>query len=182
MLGETQERWLEAGLAASRTTWNILAQQNTMAQLDQKPGPGRRAWTDGWDGYPVARKRLVDFIAERKVANPVVIGGDVHMSLVSEIKRDYGNPASPVVASEFVGTGITQQASFTAEMLDRLAPDNPHVKLADNRYRGYMRMEVSPRRITADLRGMESVAAADSACTTFASFVVEDGRPGPQKA
>ncbi len=182
MLGATQERWLEASLESSRTAWNVLAQQTTMAQLDQKPGPGRRAWTDGWDGYPAARKRLVDFIAERRVANPVVIGGDVHMFFVNEIKRDFDNPRSAVVASEFVGTGITSQASFTAEMLDRLAPDNPHVKLADNRYRGYMRMEVTPKRMIADLRGMENTASRDSACTTAASFVVEDGKPGPQKA
>ena len=182
MLGATQERWLEASLESSRTAWNVLAQQTTMAQLDQKPGPGRRAWTDGWDGYPAARKRLVDFIAERRVANPVVIGGDVHMFFVNEIKRDFNNPRSAVVASEFVGTGITSQASFTAEMLDRLAPENPHVKLADNRYRGYMRMEVTPKRILADLRGMENTASRDSACTTAASFVVEDGKPGPQKA
>ena len=182
MLGRTQEQWLEAGLGASRTTWNVLAQQTTMAQFDQKPGPGRRAWTDGWDGYPAARRRVVDFIAERKVANPVVLGGDVHMFFVNEIKREFDNPASAVVASEFVGTGITQQASFTAETLDRLTPDNPHVKFADNRFRGYARIEVTPKSMSVDLRAMEHVSSRDSGCSTLATFVVEDGRPGPQKA
>ena len=182
MLGTDQERWLEAGLKASRTKWTILAQQLRLAQFDQKPGPGRQAWTDGWDGYPAARRKLVDFIADNKIANPVVIGGDVHMFYVNDIKRDFDNPASETVASEFVGTAITSQSSFTQEMLDRLLPENPHVKLADSRFRGYARMEITQARIVTDLRAMGSVASRDAACSTLASFIVEDGRPGPQKA
>ena len=182
MLGATQEKWLEAGLDASKAKWNILAQQTTMAQLDQKSGPGRRAWTDGWDGYPAARKKLIDFIAERKVANPVVIGGDVHMFFANDIKRDFDNPNSQTVASEFVGTGITSQASFTQDMLNRFLPENPHVKLADNRFRGYARMEVTQQQIVTDLRALDSVRESGAACSTLATFVVEDGKPGPQRA
>ncbi len=55
LLGRRQERWLESGLGASRAAWNVLAQTTRMARFDQKPGPGRRAWTDGWDGYAAAR-------------------------------------------------------------------------------------------------------------------------------
>lgn len=182
MLGTTQEKWLEAGLEASKATWNILAQQTTMAQLDQRTGASRRSWTDGWDGYPAARKRIIDFIAERKVANPVVIGGDVHMFLANDIKRDFDNPGSQTVASEFVGTGITSQPGFTQDTLNRFLTKNSHVKLADGRFRGYTRMELTPNRIVTDLRAMESVTRREAGCTTLASFVVEDGRPGPQKA
>ncbi|MGH8707120.1 MAG: alkaline phosphatase D family protein, partial [Burkholderiales bacterium] len=45
LLGPAQERWLEGALAESGARWNFLAQQTRMAQFDQKPGPGRRAWT-----------------------------------------------------------------------------------------------------------------------------------------
>ncbi len=180
LLGSAQEQWLEAGLSGSKAKWNILAQQTRMAQFDQKPGPGRRAWTDGWDGYPMARKKLVDFIAERKVANPVVIGGDVHMFFVNDIKRDFDNPGSPTVASEIVGTSITSQA-FAQSTVNRYLPDNPHILLADSRYRGYARVEVTPTRMLTDLRAMESVKVRDAACTTLASFVIEDGRPGAKK-
>src|SRR5512134_1390275 len=72
MLGPAQERWLEGALAGSAARWNILAQQTRMAQFDQQPGPGRRAWTDGWDGYPAARRRLLEYVAGRRIANPVV--------------------------------------------------------------------------------------------------------------
>src|SRR5207253_3178409 len=171
-----------AGLLSSRTKWTVVAQQMRLAQFDQKAGPGREVWTDGWDGYPMARKKLVDFIADNKIANPVLIGGDVHMFFVNDIKRDFDNPASPTVASEFVGTGVTSQAAFTPEMIERLLPENPHVKFADSRYRGYARVEVTQARMVTDLRAMESVAKRDAACNTIASFVVEDGKAGPQKA
>jgi hypothetical protein len=33
-----------------------------------------------------------------------------------------------------------------------------------------------------DLRAMASVQSRDAACTTLATFVVQDGKPGPQRA
>jgi alkaline phosphatase D len=181
MLGRAQERWLEAALAGSPARWNLLAQQTRMARFDQLPGPGRSAWTDGWDGYPAARRRLLEFVATRRVANPVVIGGDVHSFHVGDLKPDFDNAASPVVASEFVGTSITSQ-SWPHERQQALLPDNPHIKFADSRYRGYVRVELAPGLLRADLRAMQSVQTADAPCSTLASFVVEDGKPGPRRA
>jgi alkaline phosphatase D len=181
MLGRAQEKWLENSLAESRSRWNLLAQQTTMAQFDQKPGPGRRAWTDGWDGYPAARKRLLDYLHERKIANPVVLGGDVHSFNVADLKLDFDDAQSPVVASEFVGTSITSQA-WPQERLNRFLPDNPHMKLMDSRYRGYTRVEVSPGRMSVDLRTLESVQDRESPCATLATYVLEDGKAGPQRA
>ncbi|HXM82250.1 MAG TPA: alkaline phosphatase D family protein [Burkholderiales bacterium] len=181
MLGRAQERWLENALGESRAGWNVIAQQTAMAQFDQKPGPGRRAWTDGWDGYPAARQRLLEAISLRKTSNPVVIGGDVHSFNVSQLKLDFDDPASPTVASEFVGTSITSQA-WPQERLNQYLPDNPHILLADSRYRGYVRVEVTPRRWSADLRAMETVQKREARCSTLATFVVEDGKPGPLAA
>ena len=181
MLGRTQERWLDGAFANSRAAWNVLAQQTPMAQFDQKPGPGRRAWTDGWDGYPAARQRLLESLVLRKTRNPVVLGGDVHCFNVNQLKLDFDDPKSPVVASELVGTSITSQA-WPQERLEPLLPDNPHMLLVDSRYRGYVRMEVTPQRCIADLRAMQSVQTRDAACSTLATFVVEDGRPGPSRA
>jgi alkaline phosphatase D len=179
MLGLAQERWLEGGLAASRAAWNVLAQTTRMAQFDQKPGPGRRAWTDGWDGYPLARKRLLNLL--ERTRNPVVLGGDVHSFHVCELKEDFDDPSSRTVAPELVGTSITSQA-WSQERVNRLLPDNPHILLADGRYRGYTRAEVSPKSLRADLRALDTVLTRESACSTLASFVVEDGNPRPQRA
>jgi alkaline phosphatase D len=179
VLGATQEQWLEAGLAGARARWNVIAQQTRVAQFDGKPGPGRSVHTDGWDGYPAARRRLLE--AAAKASNPVFIGGDVHAFNVCQLKADFDDPASPVVASEFVGTSISSQHG-PQDWLDRALPENPHVLLAESRHRGYVRAELSPGRMQVDLRAMESVTQRDAPCSTLASFVVEDGKPGPVRA
>jgi alkaline phosphatase D len=181
MLGRAQERWLERTLADSRAAWNMVVQTTTMAQFDQLPGPGRRAWTDGWDGYPAARQRFLDFVSTRKIPNPVVLGGDVHSFNVTQLKLDFDDPASPVVASEFVGTSVTSQA-WPQERLNELLPDNPHFLYADSRFRGYTRVNLARGRCDVDLRAMDSVQSREAACSTLASYLVESGRPGPLRA
>jgi alkaline phosphatase D len=181
MLGARQEDWLERAFAASRAGWHIVAQQTLMARFGVGKGSARRYWTDGWDGYPAARRKLLESVAAQRLANPVVIGGDVHHHAVADLKLDFDDPRSPVVASEFCGTSITSQSRAQKE-LDAAREDNPHVRLADGRYRGYVRVELDARRLRADLRAMDSVQTREAGCSTLASFVVEDGRPGPQRA
>jgi alkaline phosphatase D len=179
LLGGAQEQWLGAALASSRARWNIIAQQTRMAQMDEQPGPGRSAWTDSWDGYPAARRRLLESLAAK--SNPVVIGGDIHAFNVNQLKLDFDDPASPVIAAEFVGTSVTSQG-WPQERIDAMRPDNPHVLYAESRYRGYVRVEVTPKQLRADLRGLQSVQSRDTTCSTLASFVVEDGSPGPKNS
>ena len=181
LLGAAQEAWLGRAFGDSRASWNIIAQQTLMARFGVGSGGARRYWTDGWDGYPAARKRLLSSMQSNKLQNPVVIGGDVHHHAVADLKLDFDDSASPVLASEFCGTSITSQAR-SQRQLDAARADNPHVKLADGRYRGYVRMEIGRKRLQADLRAMDSVTERDAACGTLASFAVEDGRAGPQRA
>ena len=179
LLGKRQEEWLHEGLGSSRQRWNLIAQQTLMSQFNRADGDGKSFWTDGWDGYPAARRRLIEQMA--KTSNPVVIGGDLHAFYVSQLKADFDDPGSPVVASEFVGTSISSQHG-AQEWLDKRRVANPHVLLADGRHRGYTRVEITPKRMQVDLRAMESVQTRDAACNTIASFVVEDGKPGPVRA
>jgi alkaline phosphatase D len=142
LLGSGQENWLYAGLSSSSARWNIVAQQLLMAQMDRKPGPEQKFWSDGWDGYPAARGRLLQAIAERKPANPLVIGGDVHFNCVADLKMDFDDPKSPVVATEFCGTSITSQGPLQSRQ-DALRADNPHVRFANGEKRGYVVMDLS---------------------------------------
>jgi alkaline phosphatase D len=178
MLGEQQERWLHEGLDRSTARWNIIAQQTLMAQLDRKPGPGQSFWTDGWDGYPAARRRLLDYLGQRKPANPIVLGGDVHSFWVTDLKPDFDDPRSPVVATEFVGTSITSQFRRRQTELDAVLADNPHVRFGNGTRRGYVRVEITRERLLADLRTVSSVTRQRADVDTLMRFVVEDGRPG----
>jgi alkaline phosphatase D len=179
MLGAEQEAWLARSFDAARAQWNILAQATLMAQFDRKAGEGQRFWTDGWDGYPAARRRLLEAMSARKLANPVVIGGDVHMHFVADLKPDFDDGKSPVVASEFCGTSITAQAA-SQKSVDALLPENPHIKLARSDQRGYVRASIFGGKFSADLIALDTVKRQDTNASVLARFVVEDGRPGPQ--
>src|SRR5262245_58626258 len=182
LLGPVQERWLLGNLERSTAKWNVLAQQTLMAQLDRKVGPGQSFWTDGWDGYPAARRRLLASLAKRKPSNPLAIGGDVHCSWVAALKPDFDDPRSPTVATELVGTSITSQAPRTQAELDAIRAENPHIPYADLTRRGYVRLDLAPQRALATLRGVDSVASREAGIQTMAAFAVEDGRPGAKPA
>ena len=180
-MGSEQENWLHAGLSASRARWNIVAQQLLMAQVDRKPGPERQFWSDGWDGYPAARARLLRAIAERKPSNPLVIGGDVHFNCVADLKVDFDNPDDAAVATEFCGTSITSQGPAQTR-LNALRSENPHVRFAHSEKRGYVVMELSERRCLAQLRVIDNEKEASTPVSTLAAFIVENGRAGAEAA
>ena len=179
LLGLEQERWLEDGLAGSAAHWNVLGQQSLMAQLDRLPGPGTTHWTDSWDGYPAARRRLLEFVAARCPGNVLVIGGDVHSHWVCDLKIDFDRPDAPTVATEFCGTSITSQAWPQSRNL-ALLPDNPHVRFASSERRGYVTMTLTPGLVHAHLRGIANEKVRDTPIATQAAFAIENGRPGAQ--
>jgi len=181
MLGAEQEQWLLQGLARSQTQWNVIAQQYLMAQLDEQPGPGTAFWTDSWDGYFAERARILRFIQDRKVSNPVAIGGDIHSFWVTDLKPDFDDPKSPVVASEFVGTSISS-SGVNYDTFSSYLPDNPHIKFFESRLRGYVRCSIERQRWTSDLRVVDTVETPDAPVRTLATYVVESGKPGPQRA
>lgn len=181
MLGNEQEAWLESGFAGARGAWNIIAQQTLMAQLDRKAGEGKHVWTDGWDGYPAARRRMLDAMVEQRLKNPIVIGGDVHSYWVADLKTDFDDPRASVLASEFCGTSITSQGP-SQKSVDTWLAENSHIRYGRGERRGYVRIDIRTKQLKADLRAMETVKKQESACNTLASFIVEDGRPGPQRA
>src|SRR5262249_50192640 len=155
--------------AGSGARWNVLAQQTLMAQMGGGQGASRKFWTDGWDGYPAARKRLLDFLAARRPSNPLVIGGDVHATYVADLKPDFDDPRSPVVASEICGTSITSQGPLGPAVLRRLA-ENPHVKYGNGAVRGYLRVELTREQAVAELRGVEDIRRPESGISTVARF------------
>jgi len=93
VLGDQQERWLDDGLSASRARWNVLAQQVMVARR-RLGAAGDLISMDKWDAYPAVQKRLHDFLAERRPANPIVLTGDVHNACVGELKADYERPST----------------------------------------------------------------------------------------
>ena len=178
LLGADQEQWLAQGWDLTRP-WNLLAQQTLMARCawtDPSGGAGTY-WTDGWDGYPAARKRLLGTVAQRAVPGVVVLGGDVHSHYVADLKADFDDPASRVIASEFCGTSISSLA-LPQERLDAMRGFNPHLHHARSDRRGYVHFTLDARQLHAQLRNVDDALDPASGIATAARFVVEAARPG----
>lgn len=175
MLGDRQQRWLHARLAASRGRWNLLAQGVVMSHIDEDPGEGRRYWTDAWNGYPQARRRLLGFMAERRIANPVVLSGDIHTFIAGVLNETPEDPGSPAVGCELVTTSITSQG-IPEQQARAIKALNPNIAFASSEHRGYLRLDITAQRLHADLIALDDVTQRESARHTVGSFVIEDGR------
>ena len=175
LLGTAQEQWLDGALAASGAGWTVLGQQTLFGQRDLRPGPGELLWNDGWDGYGAARARLTQSLQRHRVANPVLLGGDMHENWVGHVKADYGRADSAALGVEFCGTSITSRSGGNEKAARRLA-ENPHFVFADAERKGYGVAEFTPGRLTTTLRVVDDVTRPDSQIETLRCFVVEAGR------
>lgn len=181
MLGAEQERWLSQALVGSRARWNVLAQQTLMTTVHGRDADGAATvWTDGWAGFSAARERLFRAIETPALRNPIVVGGDIHATVVSDLVRDPFGERSPALAAEVCGTSISSQG-WPAERYDAYARDNPHLAFVRGDRRGYCLFTLG-READVRIRAVDTVKRRDSTVGTLARFVVEDGRRGLTKA
>jgi alkaline phosphatase D len=185
LTGGPQERWLLGNLARSRSRWNVVAQQVMMSRIKfpnptGAPVPPVVANLDQWDGYAPQRTRLLNFLAAARVRNPVVLAGDIHSTWFSDLKKDFDDPASPTVATEFVATSVSSDfpAAFDAPLKQVNPVLNPHVRYFDGSRRGYLRCELTAESWRTDVRTVDSIEVRESPVTTTASYAVESGVPG----
>ena len=181
VLGETQERWLTRGVERSDARWNVLAQQIAFSLVPDPRRPTLHAM-DPWSGYPVARDRLLAWMAARQQKNFVVLTGDIHASFVMNVTRDALRPETETSATEFMGTSISSGGDG-GERWSQLANYEtavPNMKFHHNR-RGYVRCEVTPGQWTADYRAVPYITRPDAPVETVATFAVEHGRAGANR-
>ena len=181
--GAAQQAWLIDGLDRSTARWNLLANQVPFAPNDTNADPAIRALGgEKWDGYPVDRQAVLDFISNRGLTNTVVITGDVHQNFVRNVPPDYVRLDANPVATEFIGTSISSGGDRTLSTVVGGNANNPHLRFPDNHH-GYVRCAVTADLWRADYRVVPSVALPDDGgIGTLASFVVEQARPGAQPA
>jgi alkaline phosphatase D len=132
---------------------------------DDEQGPD---W-DQWDGYPAERDGFFAHLVEREIDNLVVLSGDVHVSLVVELQRDpFGRPDEPPLAVEIVTPSMTSQnlddkmgwprraeQSLAAEQ--RALEFFPHWKWVDLDSHGYVIVDLTPDRLTAEYWHLDTV-------------------------
>jgi alkaline phosphatase D len=179
MWGEAQERWLHQGLASSSRRWKLIAQGTQICPGGIDTPSGRRVFTDGWDGYPAARERLLRGIAEARVTDVLCLGGDVHAHVAAQLRVRANDERSPIAASEFVCSSITSRG-VSQGVADAIRASNPDIVHARSDERGYAFIELTREQARCDFRATAFPVSAEAALHSQAVFVVEAGRPGVQ--
>jgi alkaline phosphatase D len=179
VMGETQEKWLNEGLTGSKATWNVIAQQIMMMDLDRLPEAGRNVNTDSWAGYSIPRARLLKTIRDRKVGNVVVLTGDEHQNFAGDLFIDGAKAEGAPIASEFVITSITSGGDGNDQRPDmaKLQAANPILKFNNNQ-RGYAICDVTPKAFVTEFKVLDSVRRTDGKLSTRAKWALEAGKTG----
>ena len=180
MLGWEQETWLEKTLRPSTRTWKLLAQATQISSTSVPVPTGRSYWNDAWDGYPEARKRLLQNVQEANLKNVATLGGDVHMNVAAHLRMTPNDPNAPVLASEFVTTSLTSRG-MGDKALATIRDSNADLLHARADERGYAAISVTPQALRCDFITTAFPAGSDSSFKTQASFVVHKDEAGPQK-
>lgn len=211
LLGPAQEQWLATELGASKQAnvkWRIIGSQIVMAPItapDLSNTPPARAAeiellrpgvtqllkltrfplplnTDSWDGYPEARKRVLQAI-RASGGDTMVIAGDSHTAWANEIDDENGR-----VAVEFGATSVTSPSDasfFTDAGIDFSAgvrARNSHIKFTDANHRGFTVLTLTKENVTAEYMAVSTITAKVFETTKLATFTVApagNGSIGP---
>ncbi|MCG7450666.1 alkaline phosphatase D family protein [Corynebacterium kefirresidentii] len=135
ILGAEQEQWLNDRLATSPAQWNVVVNSVVVVPIADS--------TDQWDGFPTARRRLIESLS--KVSDPVVFTGDIHQHCAAEIQSESGQPVGvELVATSIASDGDGFAGSKSTEWLEK-----PYVKAMDKR-RGYIKVRATGEHLDSE--------------------------------
>ena len=185
MLGAAQERWLFDQLRQSQRanrSWRVLGQQIMFSPLS--PPGGELQSADFWDGYPVARDRVFDFLAAERIRDLAIVTGDFHSSWAIDTARDPWRGYTPTTgagssAIELLTPAISSPSLFADAGLKQrvtlLREASPHVKLLEGERNGYLLFDLTPKRMQAEWYVVPNVTERSPAESRAAAFVCEHG-------
>ncbi len=181
MLGPDQERWLARCLSEpARARWSVIGQQMLFAPHLSKTKEGKLAIrTDGWDGYAAPHQKMLDLIAARPHRDSLVIGGDIHAFIATDVPAQRTDLGSQPIASHVVVGPISSRLGDHA-VLDASRSENPHIKFADARRHGYTLCSITRDRALFELRALDDVKDPNSAIASMAAFETQWGKAGLQ--
>jgi alkaline phosphatase D len=182
LLGEKQEAWLFGELRQSRRDgkrWRLLGQQILLSSVFPE---GVTMSPDMWDGYPAARRRLLDLIDEEQITDVAILTGDLHSSWALDVpanSRARADANGRSLAVELVTPAISSPPLFADAALRARAPllrmAAPHLKYLEGDSRGYILLDITRARLQADWYYVPTVTERSPTETKGASFVCESG-------
>jgi len=204
LLGRRQQRWLRKRLKKRGTTWQAIGQQVLLSPMDSpdleplldltrpslvpletlelnialsKTNPP--LLLDTWDGYPWARRELLQDIA-RYGQNTVVLSGDLHTSIAGNVRLDDAPDATTV---EFMATSVTSPGF--AEYLPETHPgavaaatlkQNPDLHYMETDRRGWLCMTFTHDECIGEWQLLDTITETDYEITVDRRLSVEAGK------
>lgn len=119
LLGANQKSWLKQSLTNSTAKWKVIGNPCPMMQygfdtsfLDNGSLDGV-LWSDAWDGYPIERREILNYIAENKISNVVSLSGDRHAHFAGLVTDKEVKPSGSI--PEFAGTAVSARSRLAAQ-------------------------------------------------------------------
>ncbi len=167
ILGADQKAWLLDRLENSTAQWKILGNQVIFSPLayqglvDLVESLATGLVGDIWEGYPLERQEIFDFITDNEIDNVVILTGDIHAAFAVDVAGDLENydpeTGATSLAVEFITPSISSNNyneyvgdGLTTVLTNLLTTDNPHLKLIDLEEHGYFVLDVTEERAQAD--------------------------------
>lgn len=160
ILGTAQETWLFDQLRASQQSsvgWRILGQQVLLSRMVP---PGTQVMMpDAWDGYQASRDRLLDVIANDRIRDVAILGGDFHSSWAFDVPRNpwsgyQARTGEGSLAVELLTPAISSPPLFadpaTRQQGPALRALLPHLKFLEGESNGYVLLDVTRERLQGE--------------------------------
>jgi len=182
LLGAKQEAWLFDELRASKTRgarWRVIGQQILFSPISA----GGPFSLDMWDGYPAARRRVLDFLSREQVGDVALLTGDLHSSWALDVPTDpwagITSPAARSLAVELVAPAISSPPLYSDPAIRARGPTlpklAPHLKYLDGDSNGYVLLDLTRDRMQADWCFVPTVTQLTDQEVKGATFVCERG-------
>ncbi len=181
-LGAEQYQWLIDQLLQSEAQWKVIGNQKMFGLWSALNVPQGIFPTDGpvydstaWDGYGTERMLLMEFLDDNNIENTIVLSGDAHISIASDLALDPLDPANynpetgeGSIAVEFLPTSISRgnldELGFgdlegLAELISQQG--NPHQRYIDVIDHGYGKLSITPDSASAQFWYSEILEMTD---------------------
>jgi alkaline phosphatase D len=182
MLGSKQLEWFEQNLKSSNAIWKVIGNQVIFSDVYlQGIYPKMSRNLDSWDGFPVEKKKIVDFIAQNKIKDIIITSGDTHASWAIEAAVEVNKKYQPF-AVEFGTTSVSsgnldeRMPVDTVKIMEQsLLKSNPHVKYLNQRDHGYLLLTLYPTKTKAEWYFVETLRKPETKEYLAKKFEVERG-------
>jgi alkaline phosphatase D len=116
-------------------------------------------------------------LADARLKDVVMLGGDVHANVAAQLRLHAGDERSPVLASELVTTSVSSRG-MSKTLMAQIQGENPDLRHARSDERGYTFIDLRPERLDAQFLTTPHPVAPHAGLSVQARWAVHQGVAG----